>query len=238
MTTIKEINQKLGTVAAVLEELKSTLNFVTSELSEIKQKQDVQHADIVNVSKRVKVVEEICSDNQGQIEEMQVRLDQLEQYTRKDNVIIQGLKSGSYAAAASDATEDEDLSDEQLEANVLKFFETDLGVVLAPADINIMHYVPAKVGKNILVKFVTRKSKLLVLKNRSKLKGKQVYISEHLTRRNNQLFYQARMLAKQNRVSGAWVRNAKVFVRTNGDPTVAKTYVITCSNDFQRFKIV
>lgn len=223
-------------------------NAKMSDVEDLKEAFDRMAADIADIKKgmnavgefqrRLNKVEESCKMYQDEVSSLGDRVDQLEQYTRKDNVIISGIKATSYADATSVAGEDEDVTDEKLEESVLKFFDTEIGVKLAPCDINITHYLPAKVGKNILVKFTTRKAKLLVLKNRSKLKGKNIYISEHLTKRNNQLFYRARMLCKDKRISRAWIRNSKLFVRTNGEPNVAKNYAIVSDNDFQRFGLV
>lgn len=243
MTTVKELNQilnqKFTAFGTGLDDIKEAMLGLTREVAEVKSNQREQHADFIQLAKRVKVAEEVLQNNQKQIVSLEERVDQLEQYTRKDNIIISGLPAHSYAATArkSVSTEPDDVTDEELEANVLKFFETDLGVPLSPADISVIHYVPSKQGKNILVKFTSRKAKLRVLKNRANLKGKKIYVSDHLTRRNNQLFYQARMLVKDNLISRAWVRNCKVFIRSNGEPNVAKTYSITCGNELQKFRV-
>ena len=79
---------------------------------------------------------------------------------------------------------------------------------------------------NIIVRFVDKKSKIKVLRNVRKLKGSNVYINEHLTKKNGEIAQKARLLRRQGKISNTWTRDCKVFVKTIGVPEVAKIHQI------------
>ena len=90
--------------------------------------------------------------------------------------------------------------------------------------------------KNVIVKFTNRKTKDEILRNGKLLKGSQVYVNEHLTKKTGDLAKLARDLRRENKVASTWTRNCKVFVRSLGAPEVANTYRIGGMDDLNRFK--
>ena len=52
---------------------------------------------------------------------------------------------------------------------------------------------------NIIVRFVNKKSKIEVLKNVRKLKGSNVYINEHLTKKNGEIAQKVRLLTREDK---------------------------------------
>ena len=52
-----------------------------------------------------------------------------------------------------------------------------------------------------------------------------MFINEHLTERNEELAYMARILKKEGKISSIWTRNSNIYIKTNGSPEVAK-YII------------
>ena len=85
---------------------------------------------------------------------------------------------------------------------------------------------------NIIVRFVNKKSKIKVLKNVRKLKGTNVYINEHLTKKNGKIAKKARLLRREGKISNTWTRDCKVFVKTIDVPEVAKIHQIRNMTDF------
>ena len=49
-----------------------------------------------------------------------------------------------------------------------------------------------------------------------------VFINEHLTKRNGEIAQKARLLRRQGKISTTWTRDCKVFIKTIGVPEVAK----------------
>ena len=54
-----------------------------------------------------------------------------------------------------------------------------------------------------------------------------MFINEHLTKKNSDLYRIARMLKKQNKIKWTYTRNCRIFVGTNGTtPEEERTLVI------------
>ena len=70
-----------------------------------------------------------------------------------------------------------------------------------------------------------------------KLKGTQVYVNEHLTKRNAEIAKEARILRKNGKIKSTWTRNCKVLVRLNGTtPEEAKTVTVRDLKDLEAYK--
>ncbi|KAJ8358176.1 hypothetical protein AAFF_G00028040 [Aldrovandia affinis] len=76
------------------------------------------------------------------------------------------------------------------------------------------------------MRFVNRKHKTALLKQGRKLKGSNVYLNEHLTKRNADIARKARYMKKQRKIQTTWTTNCKVFIKLNGTPEEAKVLVI------------
>jgi len=59
------------------------------------------------------------------------------------------------------------------------------------------------------------------------LKGasSRIFISEHLTKVDTDLFFEARRLLREGKIFGAWTMNGVVHVRFSPDPTTKATTV-------------
>jgi hypothetical protein len=60
---------------------------------------------------------------------------------------------------------------------------------------------------------MNRKTKSRILLNGGNLKGTNVYMNEHLTKRNADLARTARQLKKDGKIFNTWTRDCKVFIR-------------------------
>ena len=94
----------------------------------------------------------------------QNRIDELEQYTRKDNLVLSGVDCRTYAEVArfrntrigEGNTEDESVEDRSsinvnesdtsstLEQKVINFFDKEMKVKVKPEDISVTHFLPKK----------------------------------------------------------------------------------------------
>ena len=76
-----------------------------------------------------------------------------------------------------------------------------------------------------------------VLKQSRKLKGTNNYINEHLTYKNNDIATKARLLLNQSKISRVFYYYylCKVFIKTNGVPEVAGTFIIRNMSDFDMY---
>ena len=72
------------------------------------------------------------------------------------------------------------------------------------------------------MRFSNRKHKSALLKQGRMLKGSDVFINEHLTKKNADIARKARFLRKQKKIQSTWTTNCKVFIKLNGTPEEAK----------------
>ena len=143
--------------------------------------------------------------NECDIEDLYLKINDLEQYTRRNSIRIHGMSErgrGRYR--------------ENTNRIVADFLYNDLG--LEP-DIEIAHRVGVKSRdpnkpRTIIVKFVRRSDELDVMLRRKSMKGKGVSISNDLTIRNVNLINEVR---EHERIEAAWSWDGKVYAKgTNG----------------------
>ncbi|KAL8575858.1 hypothetical protein ACOMHN_014863 [Nucella lapillus] len=94
---------------------------------------------------------------------------------------------------------------DETEKRVVDFLHGQLGLTTITSDhISIAHRVgPYRQSQNrpIIVKFISRKTKVAVMKNKRNLKGQKIYINENLTKLNAQ---RLAALKKHFGVLSAW----------------------------------
>ena len=123
---------------------------------------------------------------------------------------------------------------ESLERQVIGYLNKKLDLDIASNDISACHTLRNRMrdkSDNIIVRFVNKKSKIKVLINVRKLKGSNVYINEHLTKKNREIAQKARLLRRQGKINKTWTRDCKVFMKTIGVPEVAKTHQVRNMTD-------
>ena len=170
------------------------------------------------------------------------QLDDLECYSRNENIIIRGLPEQSAAERATQAVSLDDdpvLNESHLsvESTVQQFCMDILGVEVQEQDISIAHRLKAgkkETTRPIIVRFATRRVRNLVLRAKKKLKdcGKNIFISEHLTKTNSELFYEARKMLKEKKIFATWTMNGLVHVKYTADART-KAVVIKSRADFR-----
>jgi hypothetical protein len=149
-----------------------------------------------------------------------------EQYGRRNNVRIRGL----------DMNEEEDCRE-----SVLKFFHDKLHLQnLSVDDIDVAHPLPVKksshragqsqqsqptlphIEPTVIVKFMNRKPRDLVIRNRKLLKGTKTTISEDLTSLNMQTMNRVK---NNDSVQKTWSWNGKIYAMLlNGRKVTVRPY--------------
>ena len=212
-----------------IEEIKKSMKRMAEELTRVgKELTDVgkKQTELTQLFDEVKQLKTEAKEKDEKIANLQSRVEQLEQYTRREDVVINGLdiKPRSYArAVVTGGHVDEDAPLEDLitlEMQVISFLESK-DILLDPDNISACHTLPLKEkGKGkpaVIMRFVNRKHKTDLLKQGKKLKGTNVYINDHLTQKNGAIAKQARFLKKQKRIQSTWTRDCSVFIRLNAD---------------------
>lgn len=121
---------------------------------------------------------------------------------------------------------------QSVESTFIDFCNDSLGLRVTPQDISIIHRISASskdTVRPIIVRFTNRRTRDAVYRARKLLKdhnhSSRVYISEHLTKVSAGLFYEARQLQRQNKLSSAWTQGGQVYVKFTSDLSVRPTLV-------------
>ena len=191
---------------------------------------------------------EMIKRKDSHILDLENKVEQLEQYTRTENLIISGLEvkqtHSSYSSSVRSNTsrENEVKHDlESIEKQVIDFFEKQ-GLSISESEISACHPLGGKKPiKDIVLRFVSRKSKSKILTKVKKdgiLKATNVFVSEHLTKKNQELAAIGRHLKKSQAIVNTWVRDGKIFVRTKGKtPEEERTVLIKDKATFEELEL-
>lgn len=187
---IGEIKKTVTSTDSKLDTLTEKINGIERENEELKKK--VEQLTIQNIT-------------------LSKNMNNLEQYSRKDNVIINGIPQ---------------MQNENVYEWV-KLVADKLDVTLYEYDISTAHRLPAR-GDNIppiVVRLNNRdkKSKLISSSRRIKLHGKDlnlnpavpIFVGEHLTLQSMAILKKANELKRKGLIFNAWCIDGKIFIRVN-----------------------
>lgn len=250
----KKKKKNMEKVKRELEEIKATLKEtlmnLTSEINELKE--EIKTKNIT--------LEEIIKTKDNRINELERRVEDLEQYTRVEDVMITGLatKHRSYArvvaqeggtgggkvsgSVGGQLDPPEEL--QTLERQVVEFFESR-GMSIRSDSIAACHVISRKVISKklpkpatpvIVMRFANRKYKMELMKQGYLLKGTGVYINDHLTKKNADIAWQARMLKKAKKIQATWIRNCKIMIKLNGTPEESKVMEIKDIKELDKYR--
>lgn len=134
---------------------------------------------------------------------------------------------------------DADIEDVQsLERQVVTFL-MGKDIHLDANNIAVCHTLPRKDTKQpaIILSFANRKYKIDLLRQGRKLKGTNVYLNEHLTKRNAEIAREARMLRRNDKIKATWTRNCKIFIQLKGStPEQARVILVRQLKDLDQFR--
>ena len=236
----KDAGKNKGTgVELQLGDIKESLDDIIYKLKDI----DKCRAEINDLSGLVRHLTLQNELKDKKIQDLEKRVEELEQYTRQDEVVITGLKTRhkSYARAthSDEILDSQDAPHEELislEKQVSDFIVSKMGVELNDSDISACHTLPSKSSvPKILIKFTNRKIKTSVMRQGKRLKGTNVFVNEHLTSKNSKLAATARQLRKERKILNTWTRNCKVFVKLLGTGDQVK--IIREMEDFKNLNL-
>ena len=200
-----------------IEALSNTVREVRSELTRVTDQCKTLAAENDELKKTVAVHDD--------------KLEAIERYSRRDNIIISGLPENSYAEIASaSALDGQSLAPVQgqasVEATVLQFFRDELNLDVSPRDIDVAHRIKSRRNdtcRPIIVRFSNYRIRNAVMVAKKGLRinpntKDKIYLSEHLTANAQDLFHEARKWVKERKAYGAWTRNGEVYVKYDNDP--------------------
>ena len=147
-------------------------------------------------------------------------LDEVESHSRLNNLVIHGLEDPSMIASPL-------LHQRPVppESPYPEFFELCSGVLKVPvsvSDISFAYRIQAQAKAKVrplVVGFATRRVRDAVLASRKTLRESRhsvsagIYISEHLTRTNSQLYARARHLVKLHKCHSTWSSGGRILLK-------------------------
>ena len=217
---------KANTVKLVLdvESLKANYNELKDSLCFTNSQVDALVTENIAVKSKLKLLEEQVLTSKKELEEVKQRLydaegshDDLEQYTRKFNLVIHGIPE----------REQEDNAE-----NVINLGKI-LNVNLSRGDIDIVHRLNTKSKSKtrpIIVRFSNYNAKRQLYKARVNLRNatlqdlgaEKIFVNENLTAWRAGLFREARKVIKTYHNGKTWTVDGKIFLKTDLTAKVLK----------------
>lgn len=137
------------------------------------------------------------------------RLSQLESEARLSNLVFHGVEEAPVPDASRDSAEKE-----AIQATINLCTHT-LGLQVTEADISTAYRLPRK-GKEkfrpIIAKFNTIRIRNIVYRSGTQLRNTSIFINEHLSPANAQIYARARTLVKEGKASSSWTAGGSVFL--------------------------
>ena len=217
---------KANTVKLVVdvELLKANYNELKGSLYSTKSQVDALVTENIAVKSKLKLLEEQVLTSKKELEELKQRLydaegshDDLEQYTRKFNLVIHGIP---------EREEEDNVQNVISLGNILK-------VNLTRGDIDIVHRLHTKnktKTRPIIVRFSNYNAKSQLYKARINLRNatlhdlgaEKIFINENLTAWRARLFREARNVMKKFHNGKTWTVDGKIFLKTDLTAKVLK----------------
>ena len=238
---ITNTQQTMG-LAKEVEEMKKSLDFLSEQLSTVTK----QQTELMKLFREVMDLKLANAEQEKQITFLESRVADLEQYTRINDVIITGIKikPRSYARAVTpeNGGEPSEMDVMSTELQVAEFLQSK-GIELDCNNIEACHPLPRKKDDNkdnpgppaVILRFANRKFKTALLKQGKMLKGTDVFINEHLSKKNADIARKARQLKKQKKIQNTWSANCKIFIKLNGNAEEAKVICIKNIADLDKY---
>lgn len=192
---------------------------------------------ISQFNERLDSLETKCSDQELLISnlefengELRKRVNDLESYSRIENLVFYGL-SEQYAEAAGPSSSADNPqtaeTSESSEQTVVTFCRDKLQIDVTLSDVSIAHRLPRLDKKQgprpLLVRFTNRRTRAKILAAKKKLPNtgpNRVYINEHLSSANSKIFAESRKLYRSKEIAATWTFQGRVYVKTSvGGPS-------------------
>lgn len=170
------------------------------------------------------------------------KIEELEAYNRRENLVISGVPLESYSEASQAASSDmagQPVSENSAvtEQSVLALCQ-QLELPITSTDISVAHRLRKRNGQPpaIIVRFTNRKARDMLYRARFQLKrpehrrGLAIYINEDLTKNAAELFAKARKLVKDNVIHSAWTSSGVVHIKQYNTPTCRPIRILKASD--------
>ena len=208
------IDRKLETLATredlqeIRHDMEKTCQSMTKRIELLENK--IFDADMIHDG-HTNAIEGLKNQNAAlkeQIDQQAYEHEELIQYNRRSNLKIYNLPERLGAGGRGETEQETALA-------VVKLCREELGCEMSERDISIAHRLKKTDGKerSIIVKFVRRSDRNIVIRHRRALKGKSVVIADDLSPFFMKMFYDFKDIVGKKNV---WSVEGQIFVKIRG----------------------
>ena len=122
----------------------------------------------------------------------------------------------------------------QAKNKLLQLARDNMTVALTPTDFSISTTKGRTGQATQIAKFVSIWKRREVYQARARLQGTGIYLSEHLDRPQQEIFFKCRLLRKAGVITGVWTRDLDIFVKTSSDAPPRKVLSMGDIEDLQQ----
>ena len=190
---IKTLQTKVEEQSAEILELKNNQSDMQIKIDELTD----ENATLTTYNLELK---ELVNQKDASLKKHDNSLNELEQYTRRNSVRIYGVSD-----------QDKNETSNKTITAVIKLINNKLDLNISPEVIDTAHRLGQfreDGNRPIIVKFVSRETKHLIIGSRRKLKGSAIVIREDLTKKNAKLL---ETVSRSEGVKSAWSSEGKIF---------------------------
>lgn len=219
--TVKKSFEKYSKMLnSQVDELRKLAEFISTQYDEMKADQDRLNGKIKTLRENEICLQRQCDKLSAEIEILQTQHEQAEQYSRRHNIIIEGVP---------------EIPNENIYDTVNKFAVAVDETIVLNQDIQAAHRLPSKHPNRprpVVVQFSNRQKRDAVLKksrNRRiqttaftpNVPPSVVFVNEHLTPFYKKLLFEAKKLKTERGFKYIWIANSKILVKKDdGDAAV------------------
>ena len=158
----------------------------------------------------------------ARIDKLETQINDLEQKEKQKNIIITGLNLHTCATRLTNATctvdsiqHSNNTDNETMNKHFVTFAKEKLGPILEPYDITAIHDLARRRDgtRPVIVQLLSAEKKATLMNKRSSLRGTSIYLNDHMSASNSELFHQARQLKRDWKIHAAWTNTSSGVVR-------------------------
>jgi hypothetical protein len=209
--TLEDVMNKLCKNSDTLDSMSKVVEEFRAALFDLKVDNDKMKEELEKSKKREQALSEELTEAKFSASLALHKVNELEQYTRRNNVRIFGVSE----EGENDKSEGEHHSDQVCEKKVLQMLTKKLKVPVKSEDLEAVHRVGKVEGREgpraLIVRFVNRKKRQEVISARKALKGSGVVIVDDMTRTNIQTF---EAVKRDDLCKEAWTSQGRIYMKT------------------------
>lgn len=209
-------------VTAIEEKLTLRLDVSDREVHDLNVRLDAMERTTAELRAENSELKAQMTSLQTKLDQSHARLDDLEQYSRVDNLLVHGL-------AATEQPE------KNLSKNIVDMINSNFSnITISEQDISTVHRLgrptpttgasPVQKPLPVIIRFTRRIVRDSILSSRKELKGKRISITEQLIQSRALILKKASDLVTKQRLSAAWSHDGKILVKSfDGRTTMIST---------------